>query len=41
MPVLRQLSYQADWKQVVMWVHYKLVNVEIQEFSLYLKCGLE
>ena len=28
MPVLHQLSYQANWKQ--------LVGVEIQEFSLYL-----
>ena len=41
MPVLHQLSYQANWKQVVMWVDYKLVDGEIQEFSLYLKCGLE
>ena len=26
MPVLHQLSYQANWKQVVMWVDYKLVD---------------
>ena len=27
--VLHQLSYQANWEQVVVWVDYKLVDVEI------------
>ena len=27
--MLHQLSYQANWEQVVVWVDYKLVNVEI------------
>ena len=27
--VLHQLSYQANWEQVVMWVDYKPVDVEI------------
>ena len=29
--VLHQLSYQANWKQFVMWVDYKLVDVEIYD----------
>ena len=42
--VLRQLNYPASWELVVMWVDYKPVDVEttvVQEFFLYLKCGLE
>ena len=27
--VLHQLNYQANWEQVVVWVDYKLVDVEI------------
>ena len=27
--VLHQLRYQANWEQVVVWVDYKFVNVEI------------
>ena len=27
--VLNQLSYQANWEQVVMWIDYKPVDVEI------------
>mgnify|MGYP000704187732 FL=1 len=29
--VLRQLSFQAKWEQVVMWVDYKSVDVEIDD----------
>ena len=29
--VLRQLSFQAKWEQVVMWVDYKPVDVEIDD----------
>ena len=29
--VLHQLSYQANWEQVVMWVDYKPVDVEIDD----------
>ena len=43
--VLYQLSYQTNWEQVVMWVDYKPVNVEISDDNtrifVYLKCGLE
>ena len=38
-----ELSGQLGAGTVVMWVDYKLVDVEImmiiQEFSMYLKCG--
>ena len=27
--VLHQLSYQANWEQIVMWVDYKPLDVEI------------
>ena len=27
--VLHQLNYQANWEQVVVWVEYKRVDVEI------------
>ena len=27
--VLHQLNYQANWEQVVVWVDYKLVDMEI------------
>ena len=29
--VLYQLSYQANWEHVVMWVNYKPVDVEIED----------
>lgn len=29
--VLYRLSYQANWELVVMWVNYKLVDVEIDD----------
>ena len=29
--VLYQLSYQANWEQVVVWVDYKSVDVEIND----------
>ena len=29
--VLKQLSYQTNWEQVVMWVDYKPVDVEIED----------
>ena len=29
--VLHQLSYQANWEQVVVWVDYKLVDMEISD----------
>ena len=29
--VLRQLSFQANWERVVMWVDYKPVDVEIDD----------
>ena len=29
--VLHQLSYQVNWEQVVMWVDYKPVDVEIED----------
>ena len=29
--VLHQLSYQANWVQVVMWLNYKPVYVEIDD----------
>ena len=28
--VLNQLSYQANWEQVVVWVDYKPVNVYVE-----------
>ena len=31
--VLNQLSYQANWEQVFMWVDYKPVDVEIGDYN--------
>ena len=31
--VLHQLSYQANWEQVVIWVDYKPVDVEIDDYN--------
>ena len=31
--VLRQLSYEANWEEVVMWVDYKPVDVEIDNHN--------
>ena len=31
--VLYQLSYQAKWEQVVMWVDYKPVDVEMDDYN--------
>ena len=27
--VVYQLSYQANWEQVIMWVNYKPIDVEL------------
>ena len=31
--VLYQLSYQANWEQVIMWVDYKPIDVEIDDHN--------
>ena len=34
--VLHQMSYQANWEQVVMWVDYNPVDVEIDNYNTVL-----